>query len=176
MDDCFSKKRKDEPDQLLDRLNNYHPNIKFTVKENPDHFLDTGFSYGNDGFDFEVHKKRGKLPTHWTSDVPIKWKRNCITGALHRAKNISTKLDRDIKEIKITFPKRWLPHEICILHHRLFHIEQFISRWALNSAFSLRRTEKRFLSNSPTARRMKSQAKSLFHNWTLSLISSIYLS
>ena len=41
VDDCFSKKRKDEPDQLLDRLNNYHPNIKFTVEENPEHFLDT---------------------------------------------------------------------------------------------------------------------------------------
>ena len=51
VDDYFSKKRKDEPDQLLDRLNNYHPNIKFTVEENPDHFLDTAFSYGNDSFD-----------------------------------------------------------------------------------------------------------------------------
>ena len=63
MDDCFSKKRKDEPDQLLDRLNNYHPNIKFTVEENPDHFLDTAFSYGNDSFDCKVYKKPGKLPT-----------------------------------------------------------------------------------------------------------------
>ena len=62
VDDCFSKKRKDEPDQLLDRLNNYHPNIKFTVEENPDHFLDTAFSYGNDGFDCKVYKKPGNYP------------------------------------------------------------------------------------------------------------------
>ena len=46
VDDCFSKKRKDEPDKLLDRLNNYHPNINFTVEENLDHFLDTTFTYG----------------------------------------------------------------------------------------------------------------------------------
>ena len=39
--DCFLEKRKDEPDQLLDHLNNYHPIIKFTVEENPDHFLRT---------------------------------------------------------------------------------------------------------------------------------------
>ena len=79
VDDCFSKKRKDEPDKLLDRLNNYHPNINFTVEENPDHFLDTAFTYGNDGFDCKVYKKPGKLPTHWTSEVPIKWKRNCVS-------------------------------------------------------------------------------------------------
>ena len=109
MDDCFSKKRKDEPDQLLDRLNNYHPNIKFTVEENPDHFLDTAFRYGNDGFDCKVYIKPRKLPTHWSSEVPTKWKRNCITGALHRAKNISTNLDRDIKEIKTTFSNAGYP-------------------------------------------------------------------
>ena len=109
VDVCFSKKRKDEPDQLLNRLNNYHPNIKLTVEENPDHFLDTAFSYGNDGFDCKVYKKPGKLPTHWSSEVPTKWKRNCITGALHRAKNISTNLDRDIKEVKTTFSNAGYP-------------------------------------------------------------------
>jgi len=109
VDDYFSKKRKDEPDQLLDRLNNYHPNIKFTVEENPDHFRDTAFSFGNDSFDCKVYKKPGKLPTHWSSEVPTKWKRNCITGSLHRAKNISTNLDRDIKEIKTTFSNAGYP-------------------------------------------------------------------
>ena len=40
--------RKDKPDDLLERLNNYHPNIVFIDKENPDHFLDTAFTYDND--------------------------------------------------------------------------------------------------------------------------------
>ena len=47
VDDCFSKKNKGEPDDLLARLNSYHPNIVFTVDENPDHFLDTAFTYDN---------------------------------------------------------------------------------------------------------------------------------
>ena len=49
-----------------------------TVEENPDHFLDTAFSYTNK-FNCSVFKKPGKLPTHWKSEVPTKWKRNCIT-------------------------------------------------------------------------------------------------
>ena len=31
------------PDTLLENLNSYHPNIKFTVEENPDHFLEISF-------------------------------------------------------------------------------------------------------------------------------------
>ncbi|XP_068697638.1 uncharacterized protein [Montipora foliosa] len=64
VDDCFSKKKKNEPDALFERLNRYHPNIVFTVEENPDHFLDTAFSYTNK-FNCSVFKKPGKLPTYW---------------------------------------------------------------------------------------------------------------
>ena len=114
VDDCFSKKKKDEPDALFERLNRYHPNIVFTVEENPDHFLDTAFSYTNK-FNCSVFKKPGKLPTHWKSEVPTKWKRNCINGALHRAKRISTDFDKDIKTLETSFintgyPKRFIPH------------------------------------------------------------------
>ena len=79
-DDCFSKKKKGEPDALFECLNLYHPNIVFTVEENTDHFLDTVFSYTNK-FICSVFKNPGKLPTHWKSEVPTKWKRNCIIGA-----------------------------------------------------------------------------------------------
>jgi len=47
VDDCFSKKKKDKPVDLLELLNNYHPNIVFTVEENPDHFLDNAKSTRN---------------------------------------------------------------------------------------------------------------------------------
>ena len=45
VDDCFSKRKKDQPDELLEKLNTYHPNINFTVEENLSHFLDTKFRY-----------------------------------------------------------------------------------------------------------------------------------
>ena len=81
-----------------------------------DHFLDTAFSYTNK-FNCSVFKKPGKLPTHWKSEVPTKWKRNCITGALHRAKRISTDFDKDIKTLETSFinagyPKRFISHTI----------------------------------------------------------------
>ena len=92
VDDCFSKKKKGEPDDPLERLNSYHPNIVFTVEENRDHFLDTVFTYD----DKQSLQEPGKLPTHWKSEISTKWKRNCITGALHRAKRISSNFDSEL--------------------------------------------------------------------------------
>lgn len=37
-------RKKEKSDDPLERPNSFHPNIVFTVKENPDHFLDTAFS------------------------------------------------------------------------------------------------------------------------------------
>ena len=44
VDDYCTKRKANAPDILLENLNSYHPNIKFTVEENPDHFLDTAFT------------------------------------------------------------------------------------------------------------------------------------
>ena len=117
VDDCFSKKVKGEPDQLFERLNNYHPNIIFTVEEDPDHFLDTKFKYDNQSFHRSVYRKPGKVPTHWSSKVPTSWKRNSILGALHRAKRISTDLKSDVREItkiylSAGYPKRFIQSTI----------------------------------------------------------------
>ena len=40
-------KPSQNPDDLLEHLNSHHPTIVFTVEENPDHFLDTSFTYVN---------------------------------------------------------------------------------------------------------------------------------
>ena len=91
VDDCFSKRKQDAPDELLQQLNDYHRNIKFTVEERPARFLDTAFVYiPEDKFECGVYKKPGRYPTHWRSEIPTKWKRNCILGDLQRAKRIST--------------------------------------------------------------------------------------
>jgi len=89
VDNCFSKTKNGKLDDLLERLNSYHPNIVLIVEENPHYFLSSAFTYDNK-FNCIVYKKPGKLPTHWKSEIPTKWKRNCITGALHRAKRISS--------------------------------------------------------------------------------------
>ena len=90
VDDCFTKRKANTPDNLLEMLNSYHPNIKFTVEENPDHFLDTSFSYQEANDTTKVYQKPGKLQVHWKSAIPERWKRNTILGALHRAKRIAS--------------------------------------------------------------------------------------
>ena len=40
-DDIINKRNKGEPDDLFQKLNNNHPNMKYTVKVKPEVFLDT---------------------------------------------------------------------------------------------------------------------------------------
>ena len=40
-----------------------------------------------------------KLPVHWTSKIPVRYKRNAIIGELHRAKKIASNFDIEIKRI-----------------------------------------------------------------------------
>ena len=73
--------------------------MSVTVEENPDHFLDTAFT------------------THWKSEISTKRKRNCITGALHRAKRISSNFDNELKTLETTFlnagyHKRFISHTV----------------------------------------------------------------
>ena len=54
-----------------------------------------------------------KLPVHWTSKIPVRYKRNAIIGELHRAKKIASNFDIEIKRIvnKYTvagFPTRFV--------------------------------------------------------------------
>ena len=54
-----------------------------------------------------------KLPVHWTSKIPVRYKRNLIIGDLHRAKKTASIFDMEIKRIisKYTaaeFPSRFV--------------------------------------------------------------------
>ena len=39
-DDIYSKRIKNQPDKLFEKLNNYHPNITLLIHGNPSKFLD----------------------------------------------------------------------------------------------------------------------------------------
>ena len=109
VDDCFTKRKTNAPDNLLDMLNSYHPNIKFTGEENPDHFLDTSFIHQEGNFTTKIYLIPGKLQVHWKSAIPDTWKRNTILGALHRAKRIATNWKAEVKAIKQSFIKAGYP-------------------------------------------------------------------
>ena len=45
VDDIISKKKKDQPDLQFEKLNNHHPNIKYTTETMPQKFFDTNIIY-----------------------------------------------------------------------------------------------------------------------------------
>ena len=46
VDDQYNRRKKNVPDELFTALNSYHRNLRFTIEENPDHFLDSVPSIG----------------------------------------------------------------------------------------------------------------------------------
>ena len=92
-------------------LNSYHPNIKFIVEENPDHFLDTSFIHQEGSFTTKVYQKPGKLQVRWKSAFPERWKCNTILDVLHRTKRTASDWKAEVKAIKQSFVKA-IPREI----------------------------------------------------------------
>ena len=83
VDDIYSR-RKLGDDVLFDRLNSYHPNIKFTIEVNPSKFLDIKLTNINGTYKFKVYRKNTKQPSPWTFKTPQCYKRNTINSHFHR--------------------------------------------------------------------------------------------
>ena len=69
----YSKRIKNQPDKLLEKLNNYDPNIKLTKEVNPSKLLDTEIMIKNGIIEISVVVKESKMPSHWSSAVPKKY-------------------------------------------------------------------------------------------------------
>ena len=85
VDDNYVRRKKHETDKLFIDLNSYHVIIKLTLEINRDKFLGTEISRTDQGIKTQLYNKTKNLPVHWSSKVPYKYKRNAITGELHRA-------------------------------------------------------------------------------------------
>ena len=84
VDDIYSKRTKNQPDKLFEKLNNYPRNIKLTIEINPSKLLDTEIIIKNGIIELSVAVKESKITNHWSSAVPKKYKRNVILGDLQR--------------------------------------------------------------------------------------------
>ena len=51
----------------------------------------------------KVYNNSKKLPVHWSSKIPTRYKHNAITGELHRAKRIANHFNFEIKRITKSF-------------------------------------------------------------------------
>ena len=112
VDDTYVRRKKHETDKLFIDLNSYHENIKLTLEINPNKFLDTEIIRTNQGIETQVYNKGKKLPVHWSSKVPYKYKRNAITGELHRAKRIASNFDDETKRIRSKYKDAGYPKHV----------------------------------------------------------------
>ena len=90
-------------------MNSYHKNIKLTIEKNPTKFLDTKLTLVNGRYTTMVYRKTTKMPIHWNSKCPKRYKRNAITGDLYRAQRISTNFKEEISVIKSKYVKAKYP-------------------------------------------------------------------
>ena len=109
VDDIINRRKKQEEDLLLKKLNDYHPKIKLTIEISPPKFLDTEIIILNNEVVTSVHRKESKLPVPWESKVPKHYKRSTLLGELHCAKKISSNFQKEVKNIKEKFSKANFP-------------------------------------------------------------------
>ena len=103
VDDIYNRRKINKKDDLYEALNKYHKNIKLTVEKSPSKFLDTKLIINNGIYETQVYRKETKMPTHWSSNIPKRYKRNAISVDLHRSKRISSNFDTEVQIIKSKF-------------------------------------------------------------------------
>ena len=104
MDDIYSRKNKIQQDALFEALNDFHPNIKLTIEANPEMFLDTKIILNNNGVvTTQVYRKENKKTVPWVSKILKRYKRNTISGDLHRSRKIASNFDIEIRAMKAKY-------------------------------------------------------------------------
>ena len=124
VDDVINRMNKNTPDSLLTSLNCYHPNINFTVEVNPSKFLDSNIKIVDGKVETSNCRKPNKIPVHWTSKVPKRYKRNAINGDLSRSYQISMNFDHKKEIIRERYhlagcPTRFVDSVIDQFHQKL---------------------------------------------------------
>ena len=73
--------------------------LKYNLFKKLSKFLVTEILCTNQGIKTQIYNKAKKLPVHWSSKTPFKYKRNAITGELHRTRSIASDFDKETKRI-----------------------------------------------------------------------------
>ena len=109
VDDSYNRGSKEGNKETLESLRSFDPKLKFTVEVNPDRFLDTRVDSHHPVVVTGVYRKKGKLPNHWSSMEPNRYKRNAILCDLHRAHKIASNFDEEVTAIKKKFQSAGYP-------------------------------------------------------------------
>ena len=101
VDDIYSKRNKSQQDALFETLNNFYPNKKLTIEVNPVKFLGTKIILNNeDVVATQIYRKENEKVVIWVFKIPKRYKRNTISGDLHRSRKIASNFEIKIRAIK----------------------------------------------------------------------------
>ena len=109
VDDTYVRRKKNTTDELFEKLNTYHDNIKLTIEENPTKFLDTEIVRQNSAITTKVYARPNEFPIHWSSKISLRYKPSAITGDLHRANKITSNFSNETRRIKIKYLQAGFP-------------------------------------------------------------------
>ena len=80
VDDTYVQRKKNDVEKLFEEPNSYNENIELTLEVISTKFLDRELVKENREITTQVFSKSTKLRVHWSSKIPVTYKRNAITG------------------------------------------------------------------------------------------------
>ena len=95
VNNTYMRRKKNDVNELFEELNSYHENIKLMLEVNSTKFLDTELVRENVQILMQVFIKSTKLPVHWSSKIPVRYKCSAIIGELHQAKGIGSDFNKE---------------------------------------------------------------------------------
>ena len=78
VNDMYIRRMRNDVDKLFEELNSYNENI--TLEVNTKKFLDTEFIIEKGEIATQLFTKTTKLPVHWSSKLPVRYRSDAITG------------------------------------------------------------------------------------------------
>ena len=91
VDGIYNRRKKNIEDSLFKALNSYYKNIKLTIEINPIKFLDTHLHNKDGTYVTKVYRKEAKIPAHWSSQIPKRYKRRDSSNFKEEIKFIRNK-------------------------------------------------------------------------------------
>ena len=78
VDESYVKRKQNSKNELFEKLNTYHDNIKLKIEENQTNFLDTETVRHNSSVIINVNRRPTKVPVYWSSKILSRYRRNAI--------------------------------------------------------------------------------------------------
>ena len=125
----------------------------------------------------QVFSKSTKLPVHRSSKIPVRYKRNAITGELNRVKQIAPDFNKELKRIRqkyrnARFSLKSINETICNFERR--KEEMIIPEWLFEKLMENMMKEKLFQLGSHALLRMRNLVKYLREKSKISLMTFMY--